>query len=108
MTFFRKNGLKVICWMTPFIDVTSNNEGVRGQNLGEAKPDGKKDSFFVRSSKDGPPLVVPWWKGKGSPIDFTSKDARDWLSQRLTDLLTASMVDTASGREPAIGGFKTG
>ena len=107
MTFFRENGLKVICWMTPFVDVTSNNEGVRGQNLGEAKPDGKKDSFFVRSSKNGPPLVVPWWKGKGSPIDFTSNEARDWLSQRLTDLLTASMVDTASGKEPAIGGFKT-
>ncbi len=67
MTFFRENGLKVICWMTPFVDVTSNNEGVRGQNLGEAKPDGKKDSFFVRSSKNGPPLVVPWWKGHGQP-----------------------------------------
>jgi alpha-D-xyloside xylohydrolase len=51
--------------------------------------------------------VVPWWKGKGSPIDFTKSQARDWLAQQLKDLLTASQVDTQSGKEPAIGGFKT-
>ena len=69
---------------------------------------GRKTASSSVSSKDGPPLVVPWWKGKGSPIDFTSKEARDWLSQRLTDLLIASMVDTTyRARRPAIGGFKT-
>jgi alpha-D-xyloside xylohydrolase len=107
MTFFRDNGLKVICWMTPFVDVVSNDEEIRGQNLGEAKPDKKDASFFVRASENGPPLVVPWWKGRGSPIDFTNPQARDWLSDRLNDLLAASTVDTRTGKEPAIGGFKT-
>ena len=50
---------------------------------------------------------MPWWKGRGSPIDFTNPAARAWLSDRLNDLLAASMVDTQSGKEPAIGGFKT-
>jgi alpha-D-xyloside xylohydrolase len=107
MTFFRENGLKVICWMTPFVNTSSNNEDVRGQNLGEAKPAGKKPELFVQASKGGPPLVVPWWKGRGSPIDFTNPAARAWLSDRLNGLIEACMVDTKSGKETAIGGFKT-
>ena len=67
MTFLQSNGLKVICWMTPFVNKRSSNEGVRGQNLGQAEPAGMKPEFFVRSSEGGPPLVVPWWKGDGKP-----------------------------------------
>ena len=54
MTFFRTNGLKVICWMTPFVNISSNDEHVRGQNLGEAKPDKKDEKFFVRASEERP------------------------------------------------------
>jgi alpha-D-xyloside xylohydrolase len=75
--------------------------------LGEARPDHKDERFFVRDANTGHALVVPWWKGKGSPIDFTSQPAREWLVQRLTDLLAASEVDTKTGKETAIGGFKT-
>jgi alpha-D-xyloside xylohydrolase len=107
MSFFRENGLKVICWMTPFVNTTSNDEGIRGQNKGEAKPSGKKAEFFVRASKNGPPLVVPWWKGHGSPIDFTNPAACAWLTDRLNDLIQVSLVDTTTGKETAIGGFKT-
>lgn len=109
MTFFRENGLKVICWMAPFVNVSSNDESVPGQNLGRAKnyAAGASGRFFVRESPNGPPLVVPWWKGRGSPIDFTNQEARDWLTAQLQNLLAASEVATKSGKEPAIGGFKT-
>jgi alpha-D-xyloside xylohydrolase len=109
MTFFRENGLKVICWMTPFVNTQSDGEGIPGANLGQAKnyAAGVAGGFFVRASVNGPPLVVQWWKGKGSPIDFTKSQARDWLTQQLKDLVQASQVDTQSGKEPAIGGFKT-
>ena len=95
--------------MTPFVNVRSNDEGIPGQNLGAAKnhAEAVQGQFFVRASPNGPPLEVPWWKGRGSPIDFTKSAARAWLTRQLEDLLTASRVDTRSGPEPAIGGFKT-
>lgn len=108
MTFFARNGLKVICWMTPFVNVSSVDEKIRGQNLGEAKPAGKDPAFFVKDGTTGKPLTVRWWKGVGSPIDFTSTAARDWLTQRLRALVSDSAVGTSSGgTESAIGGFKT-
>jgi alpha-D-xyloside xylohydrolase len=123
MDFLQKNGLKVICWMAPFVNTQSDPEDlpnrfqpngalqkVPGQNLGRASnyDRGASQGFFVRQSPGGPPLVVPWWKGKGSPIDFTNTDARQWLTDQLQVLLTQSQVVTASGAlEPAIGGFKT-
>jgi alpha-D-xyloside xylohydrolase len=110
MTFLQTSGLKVICWMAPFVNVNSANEGVAGQNLSKAAnyDDGANGDFFVRASKGGPPLVVPWWKGRGSPVDFTNPDARKWLTDQLKTLLDESNVVVASGeKEPAIGGFKT-
>ncbi len=115
MTFFQQNGLKVICWMTPFINTSStkadaDDHGVQGQNLGESSNyrAGRENGFFVRESKDGPPLKIKWWKGEGSPIDFTNPAARDWLAGQLASLLDKSGVTTQAGtKEPAIGGFKT-
>ena len=115
MTFFQQNGLKVICWMTPFINTSSKkadreDHGVEGQNLGESSnyKAGEESGFFVRESKGGPPLKVKWWKGEGSPVDFTNPAARDWLAGQLKSLLERSGVTTQAGtREPAIGGFKT-
>ena len=108
MTFLRDHGLKAICWMAPFVNVTSDNEEVAGQNLGKARnyKEGATRNFFVRSSPNGPPLVVKWWKGRGSPIDFTKPEARDWLSGQLRNLIASSQVATKTGTEPAIGGFK--
>jgi alpha-D-xyloside xylohydrolase len=110
MNFLGSNGLKVICWITPFINVQSGNENIPGQNLGKAAnyDDAASQGFFVRASQNGPALVVPWWKGKGSPVDFTNPAATQWLTLQLRALLTQSNVTTRSGAaEPAIGGFKT-
>lgn len=110
MEFLRGNGLKAICWMAPLVNVSSANEQVTGQNLGQAAnyAEGASKGFFVRSSAGGSPLVVPWWKGRGSPVDFTNPQARTWLQDQLRTLVTQSNVQTAAGgTEPVIGGFKT-
>ena len=110
LQFLRGNGLKVICWMSPFVDVSSNDENVPGQNLGQSGnyPDGAAKGVFVRQGPDGAPLVVPWWKGRGSPVDFTSAAGRQWLQDQLRQLAAESSVVTRSGAtEPVIGGFKT-
>lgn len=115
MQFLQGNGLKVICWMTPFVNIQSKadqsgGKNVPGQNLGQSAnyAEGANNGFFVREAPNRPPLVVPWWKGSGSPIDFTNAAARQWLQGQLQKLLAESNVLTASGAmEPAIGGFKT-
>jgi alpha-D-xyloside xylohydrolase len=110
MNFLRSNGLKAICWMAPFVNVNSGNENVPGQNLGKAVnyDDGASQGFFVRASLNGPSLVAPWWKGRGSPVDFTNPAARQWLTGQLQGLLAQTNIVTKSGAsEPAIGGFKT-
>ena len=110
MQFLQANGLKVICWIAPFVNTSSFNENVPGQNLGKAAnyDAGAAENVFVRQSQGGPPLVVPWWKGHGSPIDFTSPAARQWFATQLNTLLTETQVATRSGaHESAIGGFKT-
>ena len=100
MTFLQQAGLKVICWIAPFVNISSDNESVAGQNLGKARnyDAGASGNFFVRQSPGGPPLVVPWWKGRGSPVDFTNPAASNWVAGQLRDLLTASEVQTKSGR----------
>src|SRR5581483_10393407 len=108
--FFRANGLKVICWMTPFINTSSVSDGVGGQNTGQASnyAAGSANNYFVRSSVNGSPLVVNWWKGTGSPVDFTNVAAKTWFTSQLQSLVTQSNVTTLNGTsEPAIGGFKT-
>jgi alpha-D-xyloside xylohydrolase len=83
---------------------------VPGQNTGQALnyAEGQTKGFFVRQTAGGAPLVVPWWKGRGSPVDFTNASARQWFTDQLQALLTRSEVRTLDGgQEPAIGGFKT-
>jgi alpha-D-xyloside xylohydrolase len=101
LAFLKAQGFKVVLWMTPFVNVSSNDEGVVGQNTGQAAnyAEAAANGYFVRSSPGGPPLVVTWWKGQGSPIDFTHAGARGWLEDQLE-----ALVADGGG---AIGGFKT-
>ncbi|MGZ6057971.1 MAG: TIM-barrel domain-containing protein [Myxococcaceae bacterium] len=100
MEFLRAHGYRAVVWMTPFLNTSSNPEGIPGQNLGRAANYDAVAAagYFVRSGLGGPPLVVPWWKGQGSPLDFTNPAASAWLAQQLRRL-----VDESSG---VIGGIK--
>lgn len=111
LAFLRTNGLKAVCWMTPFVNVSSVRDSVGGvpvpgQNTNQAAnyAEGAAQGHFVRSSPGGPPLVVPWWKGSGSPVDFTREASADWLRGQLQNLVNASAV---GGSGPVVGGFKT-
>jgi len=102
MTFLRTNGFKVVCWLTPFINTDSTGRGeVAGQNLGPSSnyAAAAASNYFVRASVGGPPLVAHWWKGAGSPVDFTNPNARQWLAAQLSNLVAQS--------GGVIGGFKT-
>ena len=92
MEFLRAHGYRAMVWMTPLIDISSLPEGIPGQNLGRAAGyDAAADAgYFVRSRVGGPPLVVPWWKGDGSPIDFTNPAASAWLAAKLQRLIAES------------------
>jgi alpha-D-xyloside xylohydrolase len=110
MAFLQTSGLKAICWISPFVNVASDDEGMPGQNLGKAEKydDAAAKDFFVREGGTGQPLLVRWWKGHGSPVDFTSGPAATWLTDQLKGLVDQTTVSTGTGdREPVIGGFKT-
>lgn len=101
MTFLQTNGFKVVCWLTPFINTSSASDGVPGQNTGQSAnyAVAAANNYFVRSSAGGPPLVVNWWKGTGSPVDFTNPNAQQWLTAQLSNLVAQS--------GGVISGFKT-
>jgi hypothetical protein len=44
---------------------------------------------------------------QGKPDRLHQPEARAWLTGRLTDLVNEWMVDTATGKETTVGGFKT-
>jgi alpha-D-xyloside xylohydrolase len=110
MAYFQQHGLKVICWLTPFVNTAMINDTIEVRNQKKAVADYDAIAAagaFVRGA-DGKPLLVRWWKGTGSPFDVTIDAGRRALTDRLQGLLKQSEVVTKSGgREAAIGGFKT-
>src|SRR5262249_21659155 len=103
--------LKVVCWMTPFLNTRAvNPEGVKGLKT-DKQPifdEAAGRGAFVRSSPGGPRLRVGWWKGEGSPFDFTNEAARALLAEKIQGLLDQSLVNARDGtQQPALGGIKT-
>src|SRR4029077_18637729 len=78
MTFLQQNGLKAICWLTPFLNTASAPEPVKGQSRGEPVFSGGLPPGVFVLDVQGKPLSINWWKGTGRPLDFTSPAARDF------------------------------
>jgi alpha-D-xyloside xylohydrolase len=115
MTFLQQNGVKTVLWLTPFINTSSfadsvGGVNVPGQNTGQSPnySTAASNGYFARTStSNSSPLSVGWWKGTGSPIDFTNPSATTWYLNQLSSLVTQSNVTTAnSSLEAVIGGFK--
>jgi alpha-D-xyloside xylohydrolase len=113
MTFLRTNGFKVVLWFTPFMDTTSWSEGYANCLYNVTLSGGADENYsalqasnyFVHavSGTTTSVLSVAWWKGTGSPIDFTNPNAAHWFQSTLSNLVTVS----SSGGQQVIGGFKT-
>jgi alpha-D-xyloside xylohydrolase len=106
MTFLRTNGFYAVCWMTPFI----NNAGITGEVPGQQAlaanyNEALASNYFVRVVNAGVTnlLSVNWWKGSGSPLDYTNPNAALWAQKQLSNLVAQS----SSGGFNVIGGFKT-
>ena len=100
MGFLQDHGFKAVLWMTPFLNTSSNDEGVPGQNTGQSANYAEAEAmgYLVRDGAGGPPLSVEWWKGTGTAVDFTSPGARTWFQAQLQ-----ALVDEADG---VVGGWK--
>ncbi|WP_165068183.1 glycoside hydrolase family 31 protein [Paludisphaera rhizosphaerae] len=110
MAFFQKQGLKVVCWMTPFVNtsILNNTLEVRGQQRSVKDFDAIAAKGVFVQGADHKPLPVKWWKGQGSPVDFTAPEGRAFMKDQLTRLLKQTEVVTKSGaKESAVGGIKT-
>jgi alpha-D-xyloside xylohydrolase len=112
MSFLQNNGYKAICWFTPFINTSSDSpecyencyyDVCLNENFGTASnyPAALASNLFVNEVSSGATnvLSVSWWKGTGSPLDFTNPNAVQYLQSTLSNLVAQS--------GGVIGGFKT-
>ena len=112
MTFLQTNGYKVVVWFTPFINTSSDSPECAAnceynvclnENFGTASnyPSALASNYFVHAVNGGVTnvLSVSWWKGTGSPVDFTNPNAVQWFQSALSNLVSQS--------GNVIGGFKT-
>jgi alpha-glucosidase (family GH31 glycosyl hydrolase) len=81
----RNASVRTVVWTTPWVNVDSA-EGQRPPDAASERlhrapaenyEEGAAESHYVRSP-GGEPHLGQWWMGQGSPVDFTSRAAREW------------------------------
>ncbi len=94
-------GYKLVLWHTSWINSKSDaphEAGFEGklnahaENYDEAATHG----YFVKRP-DGTNYVGRWWKGEGSPIDFTNAAAKGWWQDQVRQVLHVGGREGADG-----------
>jgi alpha-D-xyloside xylohydrolase len=88
-----EEGFKLVLWHTPWINVKSDppkEVGFEGKiaPLAENYQEAADQGLFVKNP-NGSPYVGRWWKGEGSPIDFTNPRAKQWWQAQVRQAIAA-------------------
>ena len=76
-------GIKVICWITNFININASDGDIAGRNTKSPNYDyAFNHGYFINHGE-----VFNWWKGQGSAIDFFNPEAADWYAGQLDKVL---------------------
>uniref|UniRef100_H2YWD7 Glycoside hydrolase family 31 N-terminal domain-containing protein n=1 Tax=Ciona savignyi TaxID=51511 RepID=H2YWD7_CIOSA len=76
-------GFRVTTWVTPFVNLFSENYNTAD-----------KSGYFVKNGRTNESGVVAWWNGIGSSIDFTNPQACDWYANSLENVRKTYGVDS--------------
>lgn len=78
----KKLKFRVTIWVHPFVNVNCNPTYAEGLEKG----------LFVKDASGQ--VLMNWWRGNASYIDFTNVDARNWYRKRLIHLREAYGIDS--------------
>jgi myogenesis-regulating glycosidase len=69
-------GFKVALWITPFIELASENFGFAQER-----------GFLILDEAGEAPYITRWWNGDAALVDFSNPDAYDWYVNELHVLI---------------------
>jgi alpha-glucosidase (family GH31 glycosyl hydrolase) len=85
LTELHGQDIRLVLWMTQFVNLTSFDVETGGDVYPNASPnyyEGKRDNYYVNDD-----ALYFWWKGQGGALDFFNRDARAWWHRQQDDLL---------------------
>ncbi len=82
-------GVKVVLWITQFVNVTAYDLETGGDTYDGPSPnyqDGLDCNYYVDEA-----YAYSWWKGTGSAVDFLNESAKTWWHRQQDTVLTAGI-----------------